>query len=200
MAVGFNFIFGWEKPNRFSQAFFRMKSLSKLFCRGQFILGKKYCMYGTLKIGGRVEINNSAAFITFIINIFIITTPRPSIPISLQPKRSRTQHSGVLWTRGWFWTMSWSTLAFNGTFNNGAKDTITCALREVSGMIQNAINFAFPLTTPSIAHAVYRATAVLLRALAAEWIDAFEPLYEILSLAGMTSEDARCVGARFDLN
>jgi hypothetical protein len=46
-------------------------------------------------------------------------------------------------------------LAFKGTLNNGAKDSITSALREVSGMIQNAIDFVFPLTTQPLTHAIF---------------------------------------------
>ena len=109
-------------------------------------------------------------------------------PENLMKKQDKQKHVA---TGGWFWTTSWSTFgAFKGTFNNGAKDTITCALREVSGMIQNAIDFAFPLTTHPLAHAVFTEQLLLSRAQASEWIDALEPLYEILSSAGMTSEDA----------
>ena len=51
-------------------------------------------------------------------------------------------------TGGWFWPSSWSLyVAFKGTFNNGAKDSVTSSLTEVSGMIQNAIDFVFPLAT-----------------------------------------------------
>jgi hypothetical protein len=94
-------------------------------------------------------------------------------------------------TGGWFWFTPWSSFsAFKGTLNNGAKDLITSSLRKVSGMIQNAIDFAFPLTSQPLAHAVFTEQLLLLRAQASEWIEALEPLYEILSLAGMTSEDA----------
>jgi hypothetical protein len=94
-------------------------------------------------------------------------------------------------TRGWFWTTSRSTFsAFKGTFNNGAKNGITSSLWEVAGMIQNAIDFAFPLTTHPLAHAVFTEQLLLSRAQASEWIEALEPLYEILSSAGMPLDDA----------
>ena len=57
-------------------------------------------------------------------------------------------------------------------------------------MIQNAIDFAFPLTLQPLAHAVFTEQLLLSRAQASEWIEALEPLYEILSSAGMTSDDA----------
>ncbi len=103
-------------------------------------------------------------------------------------KMDKQKHAA---TGGWFWTTSWSTFSsFKGTFNNGAKDAITSALREVAGMIQNAIDFAFPLTTQPLAHAVFTDQLLLSRAQASEWIAALEPLYEILSSTGMPSEDA----------
>ena len=65
-------------------------------------------------------------------------------PENLMKKQDKQKHVA---TGGLFWTTPWSTYsAFKGTFNNGAKDSITSSLREVSGMIQNAIDFAFPLT------------------------------------------------------
>ena len=57
-------------------------------------------------------------------------------------------------------------------------------------MIQNAIDFTFPLTLQPLAHAVFTEQLLLSRAQASEWIEALEPLYEILSSAGMTSDDA----------
>ena len=57
-------------------------------------------------------------------------------------------------------------------------------------MIQNAIDFAIPLTLQLLAHAVFTEQLLLSRAQASEWIEALDPLYEILSLAGMTSGDA----------
>ena len=82
MAVGFDFIFGWEKPNRFSQAFLRMKSLSNFFCRGHFILGKKYCTYvryGTLHRESTIEKKQSALRW---FSSFITTTPPSPDPLS----------------------------------------------------------------------------------------------------------------------
>jgi hypothetical protein len=49
-------------------------------------------------------------------------------------------------------------------FNNGAKDSITSSLREVSGMIQNAIDFAFPLTLQPLAQAVFTEQLLLSKA------------------------------------
>ena len=57
-------------------------------------------------------------------------------------------------------------------------------------MIQNAIDFAFPLTLQPFAHAMITEQLLLSRAQASEWLEALEPLYEILSSAGMTSDDA----------
>ena len=57
-------------------------------------------------------------------------------------------------------------------------------------MIQNAIDFAIPLTLQLLAHAVFTEQLLLSRAQASEWIEALDPLYEILSSAGMTSGDA----------
>jgi hypothetical protein len=109
-------------------------------------------------------------------------------PENLMKKQDKQKHVA---TGGWFWTTPWSTYsAFKGTFNNGAKDSITSSLREVSGMIQNVIDFAFPLTLQPLAHAVFTEQLLLSRAQASEWIEALEPLYEILSLAGMMSDDA----------
>jgi hypothetical protein len=74
-------------------------------------------------------------------------------PKNLMRKMDKQKHA---MTGGWFWTTSWSTFsAFKGTFNNGAKDGITSSLWEVAEMIQNAIDFAFPLTTHPLAHAVF---------------------------------------------
>jgi len=109
-------------------------------------------------------------------------------PENLMKKQDKQKHVA---TRGWFWTTPWSTyLAFKGTFNNGAKNSIISSLREVSGMIQNAFDFAFPLTLQPLTHAVFTEQLLLSRAQASEWIEALEPLYEILSLAGMTSDGA----------
>jgi hypothetical protein len=63
----------------------------------------------------------------------------------LMKKYNKEEHAA---TGGWFWTTTWSSYAvFKGTFNNGAKDTFSSSLVEVSRMIQNAIGFAFPLAT-----------------------------------------------------
>jgi hypothetical protein len=57
-------------------------------------------------------------------------------------------------------------------------------------MIQNAIDFAFPLATFPLAHAVFTEQLLLSRAQTTAWIDAIEPLYEILTAAGMGTDDA----------
>jgi hypothetical protein len=110
-------------------------------------------------------------------------------PENLMKKQDKQKHVAI---GGWFWTMPWSSfLAFKGTINNGAKDSITSfSLHKVSGMIQNAIDFTFPLTSQLLDHAVFTEQLLLSRAQAAEWIEALEPLYKILSLAGLSSEDA----------
>ncbi len=61
-------------------------------------------------------------------------------------------------------------------------------------MIQNAIDFAFPLTSHPLPHAVFTEQLLLARSQASAWIDVLEPLYEILCSAGMSSKDAlECV-------
>jgi len=52
------------------------------------------------------------------------------------------------------------------------------------------IDFAFPLATLPLAHAVFTEQLLLSRAQATAWIDAIEPLYEILTAAGMGTDDA----------
>ncbi len=52
-------------------------------------------------------------------------------------------------------------------------------------MIQNAIDFAFPLTTHPLLHGVFTEQLLLARAQASAWVEVLEPLYEILSLAGV---------------
>ncbi len=80
--------------------------------------------------------------------------------------------------------------AFKGTFNDGAKDGITSPLWEVAGMIKNAINFAFPLTSHLLTHAVFTEQLLLSRAQATEWIEALKPLYKILPSVGTPLDDA----------
>ncbi len=83
-------------------------------------------------------------------------------PENLMKKQDKQKHVS---TGGWSWTTPWSTYsAFKGTFNNGAKDSITSSLREVSGMMQNTIDFAFPLTLQPLAHAVFTKQLLLSRA------------------------------------
>ena len=79
---------------------------------------------------------------------------------------------------------------FKGTFNNSVKDTITCSLVELAWMIQNAIDFSFPAAGHPIAHAVFTEQLLILRQQASGWIEALEPLYEILSAAGMSTDEA----------
>jgi hypothetical protein len=57
-------------------------------------------------------------------------------------------------------------------------------------MIQNAIDFSFLPATRPIAHAVFTEQLLILRQQASGWIEALEPLYEILSAAGMASDKA----------
>jgi hypothetical protein len=61
-------------------------------------------------------------------------------PDNIMHKQDKEKYAA---TGGWFWTNTWLSYAvFKGTFNNGAKDTITCSLVELSRMIQNAIDFS----------------------------------------------------------
>jgi hypothetical protein len=106
---------------------------------------------------------------------------------NLMKKFNKEKHTA---TGGWFWIITWSSYAvFEGTFNNGAKDTFSSSLIAVSRMIQNAINFAFPLATHPLAHGVFTKQLLRARAQASAWVDALEPLYEILSLVGMSAEE-----------
>ncbi len=79
-------------------------------------------------------------------------------------------------TGGWYWTTTWSSFALvKGTFNNGAKESITSSLSEVLPMIQNAINFSFPPATHQIARAIFTEQLLILRQQASGWIEALEP-------------------------
>jgi hypothetical protein len=74
-------------------------------------------------------------------------------PGNLMKKYDKEKHAAM---KGWFWTTTWSSYAvFKGTFNNGAKDNFLSSLVEVSRMIQNVIDFAFPLMTHPLPHAVF---------------------------------------------
>ncbi len=92
-------------------------------------------------------------------------------------------------TGEWYWTSTWSSYSiFKGSFNNWAKDTFANLLVEVSRMIQNAIDFAFPVTTHPIPHGVFTKQLLLARSQASGWLDALEPLYEILASSGMSTK------------
>jgi hypothetical protein len=92
---------------------------------------------------------------------------------------------------GWYWTSTWSSYSvFKGTFNNGAKDAFANSLVKVSRMIQNAIDFAFPVATHPIPHGVFTEQLLLARSWASGWLDALEPLYEILVSSGMSTKEA----------
>ncbi len=109
-------------------------------------------------------------------------------PVNLMKKSDKEKHAT---TGGWFWMATWSSYAvFKGTFNNGAKDNFLSSLVKVSRMIQNAIDFAFPLTTHPLPRAAFTQQILLTKAQASAWLDAVEPLYEILSSAGMPTEEA----------
>ncbi len=109
-------------------------------------------------------------------------------PENLMKKMDKQKHVA---TGGWFWMTAWSTFStFKGTFNNGAKNAITSLLWEVAGMIQNAIDFTFLLATQPLAHAMFTKQLLLSRAQALEWMEALEPIYEILLSAGMSSDNA----------
>jgi hypothetical protein len=79
---------------------------------------------------------------------------------------------------------------FKGAFNNGAKESVTSSLLEVLRMIQNAIHFLFPPATHPIAHTVFTEQLLVLRQQTSGWIEALEPLYEILVAAGMSTDEA----------
>jgi hypothetical protein len=107
-------------------------------------------------------------------------------------KHDKEKHAAM---GGWFWTTTWSSFAvFKGTFNNGANDTIASSLLEVLRMIQNAIDFAFPMTSHPLPHTIFTEKLLLARYQGSAWINALEPLYEILSSVGMSSKNAwECV-------
>jgi hypothetical protein len=109
-------------------------------------------------------------------------------PENLMKKHDKEKYAA---TGGWFWSSTWSSFsAFKGTFNNGAKDSLTSSLAKVSRMIQNSINYAFPLATRPLPHAIFMEQLLLARAQTTAWVDALEPLYEILSSSGMSPNDA----------
>jgi hypothetical protein len=109
-------------------------------------------------------------------------------PDNIMRKQDKEKYAA---TGGWFWTNTWSSYAvFKGTFNNGAKDTIVTSLVELSCMIQNAINFSFPPATHPIPQAVFTEQLLISRQQASGWIEALEPLYEILIAAGMSTKEA----------
>jgi hypothetical protein len=56
-------------------------------------------------------------------------------------------------------------------------------------MIQNAIDFSFPTATHPIAHAVFTEQLLISRQQASGWIEALEPLYEILCAAGVSTDE-----------
>ncbi len=57
-------------------------------------------------------------------------------------------------------------------------------------MIQNFIDFSFPAAGHPIAHVVFTEQLLISRQQASGWIKALEPLYEILSAAGMSTDEA----------
>jgi hypothetical protein len=109
-------------------------------------------------------------------------------PENLMKKSNEEKHTAM---GVWFWTNTWSSYGvFKGTFNNSAKDTFLSSLIEVLRMIQNAIDFAFPVATHPIPHGIITKQLLLARSQSLAWIDALELLYKILSLAGMSSKEA----------
>jgi hypothetical protein len=71
-------------------------------------------------------------------------------PKNIMRKQDKEKYAAM---EGWYWTTTWSSFAvFKGTFNNGAKESITSSLSEVLRMIQNAIDFLFPPNCPRHIH------------------------------------------------
>ena len=109
-------------------------------------------------------------------------------PENIMCKQDKEKYAA---TGGCYWTTTWSSLAvFKGTFNNGAKEAITSSLTKVLRMIQNAIDFSFPPASHPIAHVVFTEQLLISRQQTLGWIKALQPLYEILSAAGMASDEA----------
>jgi hypothetical protein len=107
-------------------------------------------------------------------------------PENIMPKQDKEKYAA---TGGWYWTTTWSSFAvFKGTFNNKAKESITSSLLEVLRVIQNAIDYPFPPANHPIAHAVFTEQLLISRQQASGWIEALEPLYEILPATGMPSD------------
>ncbi len=83
-------------------------------------------------------------------------------PENLMKKYNKEKHAA---TGGWFWTTTWSFYTvFKGVFNNGAKDTFLSSLLKVLRMIQNVIDFAFPLATHPLLHGMFTKHLLLARA------------------------------------
>jgi hypothetical protein len=73
-------------------------------------------------------------------------------PKNIMRKQDKEKYAA---TGDWYWMTTWSSFAvLKGTFNNGAKVSITSSLLEVLRMIQNAIDFLFLPATHPIDHAV----------------------------------------------
>jgi hypothetical protein len=117
--------------------------------------------------------------------LFLYGSPYPE---NIMRKQEKEKYAA---TGGEYWTSTWSSFAvFEETFNNGAKEAITSSMTKVSCMIQNTINFLFLPATHPIANTVFTEQLLILRQQAFGWIVALKPLYEILSAAGMASDEA----------
>ncbi len=104
---------------------------------------------------------------------------------------ARSSTAAAVLTDGWSWTVGWSTHdAFEGTFNNGAHFSIKQALEEVTKMIQNAINFAYPTNVAPIPNAIFSEQLRTSYDQAIGFVDSFDPLFKTLSKGGLTPKEA----------
>ncbi len=143
--------------------------------------------YETITEGMAMAAAAHNAEYNYLTEAYILLSYGLTYPKNLMKKYEKEKYAG---TGGWHWCTTLSSFAaFKGMFNNGAKDTISSSLIEVSQMIQNAIDFAFPLSRHPLPHAIFTEQLLLARLQASTWINALEPLYEILSSAGMSTED-----------
>ena len=111
-----------------------------------------------------------------------------TFPDNLVARSSKAEAS---LTEGWFWASGWTShTAFEGTYNNGAMHRTKKQLEEVTKMIQNAINFAYPTDVAPIPNAVFSEQLRTSYTQAVGFIDSINPLFKTLQTSGMSDKEA----------
>ena len=94
-------------------------------------------------------------------------------------------------TDGWAWSNTWSTFwNFEGTFNNGAKDRLKIDLRDTKDLLQNAIDFNFPIEIRATAHAIFTEQLSLSYDQSIAWLESLTPLFKTMKTGGLADEQA----------